>query len=231
MKADIGIVAAMDVELFELAAALENRVDEAVGGLVFHTGAMFGKRVVLVKCGIGKVFAAIAAEAMILRYSPEIIVNTGVGGALAKDLSCADVVVAGSLVQHDMDTSPLGDPVGLVSGINKVFFDADKRASELLLSAAAENSVKARLGIIASGDRFVADKAEKDRIVGAFSADVCEMEGAAIAQTAFVNGIPFAVVRAISDSADDGASLDYPSFLKIAAENSKRITLSFIKNY
>jgi len=231
MKADIGIIGAMDVEVRELSAALENRCDERVGGLVFHTGTMFGKNIVLVKCGIGKVFAAIAAEAMILRYSPSLIVNTGVGGALAKDLSCADVVVASSLIQHDMDTSAIGDPVGLVSGINKIFFESDERASSLLLDAAREMGIKARLGVVASGDKFIADKCDKERIVKSFSADACEMEGAAIAQTAFVNSVPFAVVRAISDSADEGASMDYPSFLAIAADNSKRMTLSLIKKY
>lgn len=231
MKADIGIIGAMDVEVNGLASMLEDRVDETIGGLVFHTGTMFGKKIVLAKCGIGKVFAAIATEAMILRYSPALILNSGVGGALAHGLSCGDVVIASSLVQHDMDTSAIGDPVGLVSGINKVFFEADKRATDMLFSGATELGIKASLGIVASGDKFIADKADKERIRNLFSADACEMEGAAIAQTAFVNSTPFAVVRAISDSADEGASLDYPTFLKIAAENSKQITLSFIKTY
>lgn len=231
MKVDIGIIGAMEVEINELCEMLDDRFEERVGGIVFNTGVMFGKKIAIAKCGIGKVFAAMAAQSMILHYSPNLIVNSGVGGALARDLSTGDVIVAEKLVQHDMDTSAIGDPVGLVSGINKIFFDADERASSLLLSAAAELGIAARLGIVASGDKFIATKSDKERICGLFSADVCEMEGAAIAQTAFVNNTAFAVVRAISDSADEGASMDYPSFLAAAANNSKRMTLSLIKNY
>jgi adenosylhomocysteine nucleosidase len=128
-----------------------------------------------------------------------------------------------------MDTSPLGDPKGLISGINKVYFDTDSRAAEIVLAAAERLGIKARGGIVASGDKFVAQSADKDRIVADFSADVCEMEGAAVAHTAFVNGTAFLVVRAISDSADGGANMDYMEFLPIAAKNSASLTLELIK--
>ena len=107
-----------------------------------------------------------------------------------------------------MDTSPLGDPKGLISGINKIYFDADARAGEILMKSAEELGLRARLGTVASGDRFIASRTEKDAIASAFSADACEMEGAAIAQVAFVNETPFAVVRAISDSADDSSNME-----------------------
>lgn len=231
MKADIGIIGAMSVEIDTLVARLAGREEETVGGIKFNTGSLFGKKIVVAKCGVGKVFAAICAEAMIIRYSPSLVVNTGVGGAIASDLRPTDTVIAHTLVQHDMDTSPLGDPKGLISGINKVYFDADERAVSILLDSAERLGLKARKGRVASGDSFVASKAEKDRISADFAADVCEMEGAAIAHTAFVNSTPFAVIRAISDSADGEANMDYMEFLPVAAENSAAITLALIEKW
>ena len=229
-KAPIGIIGAMSDEVDGLIARLEGHAEELVGGIKFHTGTVFGKPVVIARCGVGKVFASMCATAMIIKYSPRLIVNTGVGGALSPSLSCADIVVATRLVQHDMDTSPLGDPVGMISGINKVYFDADKTAADALISAAEKLGIPAKRGVIASGDKFVADKATKDRIVSAFGADVCEMEGAAIAQAAYVNGTPFAVVRAISDGADGNSPMDFPTFLSIAVKSSESLTLALIES-
>lgn len=228
-KADIGIIGALAEEVKALIELLEGAEKISLGGVDYHYGVISGKRVVVAGCGVGKVFAALSAEAMIVGFSPSLIVNTGVGGALADDLGTGDVVIAQKLCQHDMDTSAIGDPVGLVSGINKIFFEADKRAVELLLESAAELSLRARGGVVASGDRFIAGGEEKKRIVDTFGADVCEMEGCSIAQVAFVNGVPFAVVRAISDSADGSATMDYPTFMPIAARNSAKLTLSLIK--
>ena len=157
--------------------------------------------------------------------------NTGVAGALASGLSTGDVVVADKLCQHDMDTSAIGDPKGLVSGINKIFFDADKRAVEILEKAAKELGLNSLISTIASGDKFIASSADKSRIAEDFSASACEMEGASVAQVCYVNSTPFAVVRAISDSADGEATMDYPTFLPIAAANSTQMTLSLIKAY
>jgi adenosylhomocysteine nucleosidase len=168
---------------------------------------------------------------MILKYSPSLIVNTGVGGALADELLPCDTVVAKSLVQHDMDTSPIGDPIGLVSGINKIYFDADARAVDILLSAAESLGLRAFSGIVATGDKFIASAEDKTNIVNNFSASACEMEGCAIAQTAFVNNTPFAVIRAISDSANGESTIDYPTFLPIAVKNSTSLTLALIKEW
>ncbi len=228
---DIGIIGAMDVEINGLVAMLNDKKSESVSGITFYTGELLGKNVVIAKCGIGKVFAATCAEAMIIKYSPRLIINSGVGGALAKDLGTGDIVIAEKLCQYDMDTSPIGDPIGLVSGINRVWFETDRKAIRILKSAADALSLKARVGSIATGDRFVATKEFKDEIVRNFGADACEMEGGAIAHVAFVNNTPFVVVRAISDSADGEASMDYPTFLGIAAKNSTLLTLALVKTY
>ena len=228
MKVDIGIIGAMDPEIEAITAALKDKKTESVMGITFHTGIFEEKNIVIAKCGIGKVFAAMCAQTMILKYSPSLIINTGVGGALAPDLKTGDIIIAESLCQHDMDTSAIGDPVGLVSGINTIYFNADRRAVEILLAAAKELGLTARGGRVATGDKFIASKAEKERITSYFSADACEMEGCAIAQVAYVNNTPFAVVRAISDSADGEATMDYPTFLPIAAQNSQMLTRALI---
>ena len=221
----------MSDEVDGLISKLDGHCEEFVSGIKFHTGTLYGKSVVIARCGVGKVFAAMCATAMIIKYSPRLIVNTGVGGALSPSLACADIVVATKLVQHDMDTSPLGDPVGMISGINKVYFDADESAAEALMAAANKLSLPAKRGAIASGDQFVASKEEKDRIVSTFGADVCEMEGAAIAQAAYVSGTPFAVVRAISDGADGNSPMDFPTFLSIAVKNSESLTLALVEAF
>ena len=231
MKVDIAVIGAMEPEVEALISALEDEKSETVSGITVHTGSIYGKRVAVAKCGIGKVFAAICAQTLILNYSPDLIVNTGVGGALRSGITTGDIVIADSLCQHDMDTSAIGDPKGLVSGINMIYFDADKRAVDILLASAGELGLKATKGRIASGDKFIASKEDKARIIADFSADACEMEGCAIAQTAYVNGTPFAVVRAISDSADGEATMDYPTFLPIAARNSTNLTLALIEKW
>ena len=231
MNVDIGIIGAMQPEVEGLVAKLDSPVKESISGIDFYSGELFGKRVCVAKCGIGKVFAAICAEIMILKYSPRLIVNTGVGGALAEHLLPCDTVVAWSLVQHDMDTSPIGDPRGLVSGINKIHFDADPRAVDILLSAATSLGIRAFAGTVATGDKFIASAEDKEDIVKNFDASACEMEGCAIAQTAYVNNTPFAVIRAISDSANGESNIDYPTFLPIAVKNSTSLTLALIKEW
>ena len=231
MKVDVGIIGAMQPEVEALISMLEGGVTEQVSGIEFHVGKIFGRSVAVARCGIGKVFAALCAQTMILKYSPGLLVNTGVGGGLAEGLSTGDIVVASDLVQHDMDTSAIGDPVGLVSGINVIYFEADRRAREILCAAAAELGLSAVEGRIATGDRFIASAEDKAKITSQFSAAACEMEGCAVAQVAFVNGTPFAVVRALSDSADGEATMDYPTFLPLAAKNSTAMTLELIKKW
>ena len=231
MKVDIAIIGAMKPEVEGLIARLDCASCERVSGIDFYTGNLLGKRVAVAQCGIGKVFAALCAEIMILKYSPSLIVNTGVGGAIADGLETGDTVIATSLVQHDMDTSPIGDPKGLVSGINKIFFDTDPRASEILLSAAEKLGLRAFPGIVATGDRFIASVEDKSAIRSDFDASACEMEGCAIAHVAFVNATPVAVIRAISDSADGNSTMDYPTFLPIAVKNSTALTTALVSEW
>ena len=231
MKADIGIIGALENEVESIIGELKNKKTETVSGITFHTGELFDKQVVVARCGVGKVFAAMCAEAMIIKYSPSLIVNTGVGGALAHGLQSADMVIADKLCQHDMDTSFLGDPVGLISGINVIYFETDKKAVNILKESCEKLFLRSFVGTVASGDKFIASVEQKREIVKNFSAIACEMEGAAIAQTAYVNQVPFVVIRAISDSADGNASMDYSTFMPIAAKSSAALTLELVRNY
>ena len=226
----IGIIGAMKIEVEKLCDMAENVKKEKIGGIEFCTGTLCGHDVVIAVCGVGKVFAAMCAQAMILHYSPEMVINTGVAGALASELRVGDVAIAENVVQHDMDTSPIGDPVGLISGINLVQIPADAKISSALKKAALDLGMTCLSGTIASGDQFIADKAKKTYIKEAFSAIACEMEGAAIGQVCYVNGTPFGILRSISDNGDESAGMSYDKFIGVAVENSVKILTEFLEN-
>ena len=224
----IGIIAAMDVEMKSLRSYMENTETEVISGIRFVRGTLEGKDVVTAVCGIGKVFAALCAQTMILHYQPRCIINTGVAGTLTDALTIGSIAVSSAVVQHDMDTSPLGDPVGLISGINKVDIPADRLLSGQLSACAKVMGVKTASGVIASGDQFVASAERKAFIAERFKAIACEMEGAAVGQVCYVNKVPFCVLRAISDSADGSSHMDYPAFVSMAADQSVRLLRRFL---
>ena len=226
----IGIICAMESEAEEILSALENKKEEKIGSLKFSLGTCGEKKLVVAVCGIGKVFAALCAQTLILNYAPDCLICSGVAGSLSEKLEILDVALGESLVQHDMDTSPLGDPVGLISGINKVFLPCDPDLSASIKKAAKDLKINVLEGVIATGDQFVATKEQKEKIRSAFGAIACEMEGGAIAQTAFVNGVPFACIRAISDSYLGKNEMDYAKFAPAAAKRGAQLLLSAIKN-
>ncbi len=227
----VGIIGAMHIEVETIKSLMENKITEKISGVEYVKGTLHGKEIVIAVCGIGKVAAAMCTQTMILKYSPECIINTGVGGSLSTKLAIGDIAVAESLVQHDMDTSPLGDPIGLISGLNLVNIPADKRVGEILLKGIETlDNVKGMTGVIASGDQFIASEERKKFITGNFGAIVCEMEGASIAQVCYTNGVPFGVVRAVSDCADGSSHMDYGEFLPVAAANAAKLIEYFVKN-
>ena len=222
-KGYLGIIGAMQIEVEELIAHMTDCTEQTVSGITFTEGILRGRRTVVARCGVGKVFAALCAQTMILLYHPEVIINTGVAGSLTDRLGIGQVVVADAVIQHDMDTSPLGDPVGLISGLNLVTLPTDPAVTDGLCACVREAGVPYVRGVIASGDRFVAGNAAKQRIRAAFPAldlIACEMEGAAIVQVCFVNHVPCTVLRAISDGGDEQAFYDYPSFLRDSAHTA-----------
>lgn len=223
----IGIIAAMELELEGLQALMKYPKSETVGGITFIRGKIEGHTVVTAVSGVGKVFAAMCAQAMILRYKPDAVINVGVAGALTHNLSVMDVVVADKVCQYDLDTSALGDPAGLISGINKVYIPTDGKLTHAIRTSALRLAMSCITGTIASGDTFVEVSEVKQLIRNQFDAVAVEMEGASIGQVCFVNAVPFAVLRTISDG--EGASVDYDAFAPAAAQNSIGVILGFLK--
>ena len=226
----IGIIGAMGVEVAEIINRLDNKKDTTIGGVTYYTGTFCGKDVVVAKCGVGKVFSAICAQTMILSFSVERIINIGVGGSLADSLNVCDVGVADAVVQHDMDTTPLGEPLGFLSGIDMVEIPCDRDFADIIVASANRLGINTLRGIIASGDCFVSGNDKKKSIVDSFGAIVCEMEGASIGQTCYVNSIPFNVIRAVSDKADGSADVSFETFLEKAVSQSIRLLEDVMEN-
>ena len=227
----IGIIGAMEIEIEGIRNILTEKTEKNISGIKFVSGRLGKNEVVTAVCGIGKVFASMCATSMVLEYTPDVIINTGVAGGLAEGLKIGDIVVADKVVQHDMDTSPIGDPKGLLSGINVIYIPTDKAISDLLLQCVKAEGINAVTGIIATGDQFIASSEKKRFIVDEFSASAAEMEGGAIGQVCYVNKMPFAILRAMSDTADENATVDYPTFAKDIAEKYIRVINRFAELY
>lgn len=228
----VGIIGAMQIEVEELIAHMTDREEREISGIRFTEGLLRGTRVVVAKCGIGKVFSALCAQTMILCYHPEMIINSGVAGTMTDKLSIGQVAVAETVVQHDMDTSPLGDPVGLLSGLDRVALPTDPVVTARLAACVRALGVTCVTGTIASGDQFIAGSDAKERIRRNFpdlDLVACEMEGAAIGQVCYINRVPYTVLRAISDGGDEHAFADYPTFLAGAAHTAALVMEEFVK--
>ena len=165
----IGIIGAMQIEVDALREKMTDIQTETVSGIEFAVGKLCGHATVLAKCGIGKVFAAICAQTMILAFKVTHVINTGVAGTLTDKLGLLDVAIADGVVQHDMDTSPIGDPVGLISGINKVVLPTSCELAAYARRTAEEIGKKTYTGIVASGDQFICDPERKRFIVDNFN--------------------------------------------------------------
>lgn len=226
----IGIIGAMQIEVELLIDALENKSMETISGYDYYHGHLCGQEVVVAKCGVGKVNAAVCAQTMILTYHPNLVINTGVAGGLTSKLSIGDIAVAKDLVQHDFDTSAVGDPVGFVSTVNRLDFPCAEWVVNGILSAVNALNLKGEIVRVASGDQFISQREDKMRIVSLFQADACEMEGCAIAQVCLINNTECAVIRAISDSMDGEHHIEFAQFVDMASRNSASVLMKFLEN-
>ena len=219
----LGIIGAMDIEVSRLVDAMTVEATVQEAGITFHKGVLSGCEVVVARSGVGKVCAAVCAQLMITMFKADAIINTGVAGGIMSDLRQCDLIVADAFVQHDVDTSPLGDPEGYISELGMVEMVCSHRLSSILCDISAE----ARQGQIATGDQFIADHERAMEIAELFGAAACDMEGGAIAQVCKMNKVRFAAVRCISDNADGSAGLDYTTFAAKAAEKCAGIVIEF----
>lgn len=227
----IGILCALDKEIELLLENIENAQTHRKCGYDYVVGTLRGKQVVLSKCGVGKVNAAVCCQTMLLTWPVRLVLNSGVAGALREPLEIGDICIARDLVQHDVDTSAVGDPIGFVSTVNQTYFRcAEWAVSEIVKVAQTLEGVRAIPVRIASGDQFVCDQQVKDRIVRLFDASAVEMEGGAIAQVCFINGVDCAVIRTISDSSSGKHHMEYREFMPMAASTSANVVMKFLEN-
>ena len=226
----IGIIGAMEVEVAILKEKMEDVRIIKKASMDFYEGILAGKKVVVVRSGIGKVNAGICAQILADVFSVDAIINTGIAGSVNKNINIGDIVLSTDVVQHDMDATGFGYRKGQIPQMPVFFFNADDNLRRLAAEVCKEVNPDIQVfeGRIASGDQFVCDQDVKNRIVSEFSAYATEMEGAAIGQAAYLNEIPFLVVRAISDKADGSAQMDYSEFEKAAVDHSVRLTLNML---
>ena len=228
--AKLGIIGAMEIEVAILKSKLENARVTKVGPMEFFEGTLAGCQVVIVMCGVGKVHAAMCTQVLCSNFGVTHIVNTGVAGSLNAELDICDVLVSTDAVQHDMDVHYLGYEVGRVPGLDTTAFTADEKLMKLAFEVSEEiRPGHTRLGRVATGDQFVCSDEQKAKIIADTGASCTEMEGGSIAQVAYVNQVPFVILRAISDKADGSAELDYPTFEKMAAANCAAVTEALAK--
>ena len=230
----IGIICAMQIEADGIIALCENVKTRTHAKMKFTLGTLHGKDVCVVVCGVGKVNAAMCALMLIEKYKPNLVLNSGVAGSLSPIVGIGDIVVATKSVEHDMNGTALGDKQGEITfpDGNMMFFECDKQASTLLAAICKEiPDTKVAQGIIASGDIFVSDRKQRFKINDRFGALACEMEGAAIGHVCVRCGVPYGIIRAISDDLDENKGMDFVKFCELASKKTVAAVSGFVKAY
>lgn len=229
----LGIIGAMDEEVARLKEQLSGVTVTRVAGMDFYRGTLGDKEAVVVRCGIGKVNAAMCTQVLADKFEVSGIVNTGIAGSLKNEINIGDLVLSSDAIQHDMDATGFGYAPGQIPRVDTLAFAADEKLIALAKGCCeqAVPEVGVHVGRVVSGDQFISDKTKKEWLVNTFHGFCTEMEGAAIAQAAYLNKIPFLIVRAISDKADDSANMDYQEFEAKAIDHSVRLLAAMIQAY
>lgn len=229
----LGFICALGIEVEGIVKLMKNKEEKTIAKITYHKGEISGKEVVCCECGIGKVNAAMSTQIMIDFYHPAVIINSGIAGSLSGDIHIGDIVISDDCVQHDMDGTEMGDPLGQVQFNDELrtYFPADKATADMLYAACKPiNGISVFRGRIASGDAFISARERRRRIADTFNALACEMEGAAVATVCYRNSVPFAILRSISDDFNNNELVDFMQFRAIAAEHSIKAIEEFIKS-
>lgn len=229
----LGIIGAMPEEVEQLKAEMSQVQVTDVAGMEFYRGLIGGKEVIVVRSGVGKVNAAMCVQILVDRFAVDGIVNTGIAGSLRTEINIGDMVLSTDAVQHDMDATMFGYQPGQIPQTDVFAFEADAKLREAARECCLRVNPEIQVfeGRVLTGDQFISDKIRKNWLVETFDGYCTEMEGAAIAQAAYLNQVPFLIVRAISDKADDSAVVDYPEFERLAIIHSTRLTKALIEIY
>ena len=225
----IGIIGAMASEVNGLKAHMQDVKIKTIGTSDFYYGTLFGKEVVVAKSGVGKVNAALCAQNMISAFSPHLIINTGCAAGVGEGLQVGDIVLAESAVQHDLDYGPLNDERGYIDGINRIFIPADTETTQKIAAIAEGIGAHTKIGVVATGDQFLCDREKKADIQKHFNAQAVEMEGGAIAHAAFANGVPFVILRSVSDNGDEKAMMSFDKFVELVNQINMQILKEFLE--
>ncbi len=222
----IGIIGAMEEEVAALKEKMQVERVLTRAGMEFYEGTLNGKAAVVVKSGIGKVNAGLCTQILADVFEVTHLINTGIAGSLEAQIDIGDIVISTEALQHDMDATQFGYPLGQIPRMETLAFPADPQMVALAKEACEKVNPEIGVftGLVVTGDQFIASRAVKEQIKANFNGMCTEMEGAAIAQAAWLNQIPFVIIRAISDKADDSAEMDYPTFEKQAILHSVRLT-------
>ena len=226
----IGIIGAMESEVIKLYSQMTDREEIKLKAWTFYTGRLSGTDVVIVRSGIGKVNMAACTQALIDEFDVDCVMNTGIAGSLESKIDIGDIVISDDCIQHDMDAVAFGYKLGVIPQMKCSTFKADDELKKLAVETCKKVNpdINVFTGRVLSGDVFVADQAKKDFLVSEFAGTCTEMEGAAMAQVAYMNKLPFVVIRAISDKADNSAKVDYPTFEKKAIEHMVNLVVNFV---
>ncbi len=226
----IGIIGAMEEEVEALRGKMESVQKMTRASMDFYSGKLNGKDVVIVRSGIGKVNAGICTQILADLFGVDAVINTGIAGSLKAEINIGDIVISTDTLQHDMDATGFGYAPGVIPRMETSCFLADAKLVAAAKAACEEAvpEIQVFTGRVVSGDQFISDRAVKDRISSQFDGMCTEMEGAAIAQAAYLNNIPFVIIRAISDKADDSATVDYPTFERQAIAHSVALVENFV---
>lgn len=226
----VGIIGAMELEVSALKGQIKGITVKKKAGMEFCEGTIGGVKVVVVRCGIGKVNAALCVQILCDDFGVSHVINTGVAGSLNNDLNIGDILISKDAVHHDVDVTIFSYKIGEVPQLGVREFPADRGLIEAAEKAIKDNQpdLNYRVGRVASGDQFISSSEVKDRIIKNFEADCAEMEGASIAHGAYLNGVPFVIIRAISDKADGSAEQDYPTFEKAAAAHCAKLVADML---
>lgn len=221
----LGIIGAMDEEVNLLKISMKDINLKKVASMDFYEGTLMGKEIVVVRCGIGKVNAAVCTQILADLYQVDAVINTGVAGSLRNEIDIADIVLSTDALQHDMDATGFGYEHGIIPRMDCSVFEADKKLLAIAKEVCTEviPEVGIHTGRIVSGDQFISDSSKKEWLVEKFDGCCTEMEGAAIAQAAYLNGLPFLIIRAISDKADHSAEMAYEEFEEIAIGHTVKL--------
>ncbi len=228
----IAIIGAMDLEVDALKEEMTVEKITEKAGMKFFEGTLNGANVVIVRCGIGKVNASLCTQILADLYEVTHIINTGVAGSLNAKLDIGDILISKDAIHHDVDVRVFGYPLGEVPQIGVREFKADERLAALAMEACKKVNpdINCITGRVVSGDQFISGNEIKEKLISEFQGDCAEMEGASIAHGSYLNNIPFVIIRAISDKADNSAEMDYPTFEKAAAKHSAALVRELVKN-